>query len=83
MVIFRVVSRAIHDGPNALKSKDLSNQQAEMECPEQVVRKDEEAMEIDSVINDIKKSFVCKSNKVSSWLDFESVWVVFTLVLYH
>ena len=55
MVIFRVVSRAIHDGPNALKSKDFSNQQAEMECPEQVVRKDEEAMEIDSVINDIKK----------------------------
>ena len=53
MVIFRVVSRAIHDGPNALKSKDFSNQQAEMECPEQVVRKDEEAMEIDSVINDI------------------------------
>ena len=53
MVIFRVVSRAIHDGPNTLKSKDFSNQQAEMECPEQVVRKDEEAMEIDSVINDI------------------------------
>ena len=53
MVIFRVVSRVIHDGPNALKSKDFSNQQAEMECPEQVVRKDEEAMEIDSVINDI------------------------------
>ena len=54
LVIFRVVSRVIHDGPNALKSKDFSNQQAEMECPEQVVRKDEEAMEIDSVINDIK-----------------------------
>ena len=31
-----------------------------MECPEQVVTKDEEAMEIDPVIN------VCKSNKVSS-----------------
>ena len=54
MVIFRVVSRAIHDRPNVLKSKDFSNQQAEMECPEQVVRKDEEAMEIDSVSNDIK-----------------------------
>ena len=54
MVIFTVVSRAIHDGANALKSKDFSNQQAEMECPEEVVRKDEEAMEIDSVINDVK-----------------------------
>ena len=54
MVIFRVVSRAIHDGPNSLKSKDFSNPQAEMECPEQVVRKDEEAMEIDSFSNDIK-----------------------------
>ena len=46
--------RAIHDGPNALKSENFSNQQEEMECPEQVVRKDEEAMDIDSVINDIK-----------------------------
>ena len=56
MVIFRVVSRAIHDGPNALKSKDFSNQQAEMECPEQVVRKDEAAMQIASIINDIKNT---------------------------
>ena len=54
------ILRAIHDGPNALKSKNCSIQQAEMECPEQVVTEDEEAMEIDSVIN------VCKSNKVSS-----------------
>ena len=52
------ILHAIHDGPNALKN--CSIQQAEMECPEQVVTKDEEAMEIDSVIN------VCKSNKVSS-----------------
>ena len=47
VVIFWVLSHAIHNGPNTLKSKDFSNQQAEMECPEQVVRKDEEAMEID------------------------------------
>ena len=45
---------AIHDGPNGLKSKDFSDQQADIECPEQVVRKDEEPMEIDSVINDIQ-----------------------------
>ena len=45
------VSRAIHDG---LKSKDFSDQQAQIECPEQVVRKDEEPMEIDTVINDIQ-----------------------------
>ena len=48
------VLRAIHDGPNGLKSKDFSDQKAEIECPEQVVRKDEEPMEIDSVINDIQ-----------------------------
>ena len=47
------VLRAIHDGPNDLKSKDFSDQQAEIECPEQVVR-DEEPMEIDTVINDIQ-----------------------------
>ena len=38
----------------AIKNKDFSDQQAEIECPEQVVRKDEEPMEIDSVINDIQ-----------------------------
>ena len=48
------VLRAIHDGPNGLKSKDFSDQKAEIECPEQVVRKDEEPMEIDTVINDIQ-----------------------------
>ena len=48
------VLRAIHDGPNALKSKDFSDQQAEIQCPEQVVRKDEQPMEIDSAINDIQ-----------------------------
>ena len=48
------VLRAIHDGPNGLKSKDFSDQQAEIEYPEQVVRKDEQPMEIDSVINDIQ-----------------------------
>ena len=48
------VLRAIHGGPNGLKSKDFSDQQADIECPEQVVRKDEEPMEIDTVINDIQ-----------------------------
>ena len=48
------VLRAIHDGPNGLKRKDFTDQKAEIECPEQVVRKDEEPMEIDSVINDIQ-----------------------------
>ena len=48
------VLRAIHDGPNGLKSKDFTDQKAEIERPEQVVRKDEEPMEIDSVINDIQ-----------------------------
>ena len=48
------VLRPIHDGPNGLKSKDFIDQKAEIGCPEQVVRKDEEPMEIDSVINDIQ-----------------------------
>ena len=48
------VLRATHDGPNGLKSKGFSDQQAEIECPEQVVRKDDQPMEIDSVINDIQ-----------------------------
>ena len=47
------ILRATHDGPNGLRSKDFSDQQAEIECPEQVVRKDEQPMEIDSVINKI------------------------------
>ena len=46
--------RSIHDGPNGLKSKGFSEQQAGIECPEQVVRKDEQPMEINSVINDIQ-----------------------------
>ena len=48
------VLRATHDGPNGLKSKDFTDLKAEIECPEQVVREDEEPMEIDSVINDIQ-----------------------------
>ena len=36
------VLRATHDGPNSLKSKDFSDQQAEIECPEQVVRKEDQ-----------------------------------------
>ena len=47
---------AIQDGPNALKRNNFSIQQTEMECPEEVVRKDEAAMQIDSVINDIKNT---------------------------
>ena len=48
------VLRAIHDGSNGLKSKrDFRDQQAELERPEQVVRKDEPPMEIYSVINEI------------------------------
>ena len=48
------VLRAIHDGSNGLKSKrDFRDQQAEIERPEQVVRKDEPPMEIYSVINEI------------------------------
>ena len=42
-------------------------------------------MEIDSVINEIKTRFLCKSNKVSSRLDFESVsvYLYFSTILYR
>ena len=43
------VLRAIHDESNGLMSKDFSDKQAEIECPKQVVRKDEEPMEIDKL----------------------------------
>ena len=49
------ILRAIHDGPSGLKSKYFSDQQREIGCPEKVVRKDEEPIEIDSIINDIQK----------------------------
>ena len=50
------VSLAIREGPNGLKSKEFSDQQAEIECPEQVLRKDKEQMGINSVINDIQNN---------------------------
>lgn len=48
------VSRAIHGEPNGLLSKDFSDQEAEIEYSEQVVREDEQPMEIDSVLYDIQ-----------------------------
>ena len=41
------VLRSIHDGPNGLKSKDFRDEQAEIECPKEVVRKDDKPMEIE------------------------------------
>ena len=54
MVIKSRILHAIHDWPYGLKSKDLSDQQADIECPERVVIKDEEPMEFDYVVNDIE-----------------------------
>ena len=50
------VLRAIHDGPNGLKSKDFSDQKAEIECPETIIRKEEQPMDLDLVINEIQNN---------------------------
>ena len=44
---------ALYYGPNGLKWKDFGDQQETIECPERVVRKDEEPMDLDLIINDI------------------------------
>ena len=45
---------ALYYGPCGLIRKDFSYQQAEVECPERVARKEEELMDLDLVINDIQ-----------------------------
>ena len=45
---------ALYYGPNGLKWKDFGDQQEETECPEIVVRKKEEPVDLDSIINDIQ-----------------------------
>ena len=44
---------AIYYGPCGLSRKDFSDPQAEVKCPERVVRKEEELTDLDLVINDI------------------------------
>ena len=41
------ILRSIRDGPNGLKSKDFRDEQSEIECPKEVVRKDDKPMEIE------------------------------------
>ena len=45
---------AIYHGPNGLKSKDSSVCEVEVQCPETVVRKEEQPMDLDFVINEIQ-----------------------------
>ena len=45
---------ALYYGPNGLKWKDCGDQQGTIECPERVVRKDEQPMDLDLIINDIQ-----------------------------
>ena len=47
---------ALYYGPNGLKRKDFGDQQETMESPERVVRKDEQPMDLDLIINDIQNS---------------------------
>ena len=48
---------AIYYGPSGFKWKDFSDRQEEEECPERVVRKEEELMDLDLVINGIQNKF--------------------------
>ena len=45
---------ALYYGTNGLKWKDFGDQQEKTECPQRVVRKDEELMDPDLIINDIQ-----------------------------
>lgn len=45
---------ALYYGPNGLKLKDFSDQLEEIECPERVVRKDEELMDLDFLLMTLK-----------------------------
>ena len=45
---------ALYYRPNGLKWKDFSDQRETIECPERVVRKDEQPMDFDLIINDIQ-----------------------------
>ena len=47
---------ALYYGPNGLKWKDFGDQQETIECPERVVRKDEQPMDLDLIINDFQNS---------------------------
>ena len=46
---------ALYYGPNGLKRKDFGDQQETIECPERVVRNDEQPMDLDLIINDIQR----------------------------
>ena len=48
------ILHALYYGPNGLKWKDFGDQQETVECPERVVRKEEEPMDLDLIINDIQ-----------------------------
>ena len=45
---------ALYYGPSGLKWKDFGDQQEKIECPERVVRKDEQPTDLDQVIDDIQ-----------------------------
>ena len=45
---------ALYYRPNGLKGKDFGDQQETIDCPERVVRKDEQPMDLDLIINDIQ-----------------------------
>ena len=44
----------LYYGPFGLKWKDFGDQQETIECPERVVRKDEEPIDLDLIVNDIE-----------------------------
>ena len=45
---------ALYYGQNGLKWKDFGDQQETIECPERVVRKDQQPVDLDLIINDIQ-----------------------------
>ena len=63
----------IHKDDN---SKEVMNvDPTEVQCPENIVRKEEKLIDLDYVINEIQNKFYFLNNKVCTRFDFKSVCV--------
>ena len=77
---------AIYYGPCGLRCKDPSaveiDSQVEVQCPERVVRKDEQPMDLDLIINDIQNKLCFRCRMVGRGLDVQK-WLAKTGIEFH
>ena len=84
----------LYNGPCGLKTNDISRVEihkddnaeevmnvdpTEVQCPENIVRKEEKLIDLDYVINEIQNKFSFLNNKVCARFDFKSVCVYLSL----